>query len=109
MSNFLTKSSNIIDVHSQWIGDSLIRTTVRHFGKRNKIMVDVQEISPRHTSKQRATKAAVDAARRVGCTSVDYCNVSDTECIRESRDLHTDKPVRTRVRSMTFAFNGLPT
>ena len=107
MSNFLHKDCNILDMHSQWVGDSLIRTVVRHFGKKNKIMVDVMEFSPKATSKQRALKAAREAARRAGCASVDCMNVSDHETVREYRDLHTDQPVRTRVRSTTFAFDGI--
>lgn len=104
----MTKQSGILDIYSQWVGESLIRTTVRQLGKKNKIVVDVQEIAPRHTSKQRAAKAAMDAARRVGCMSVDYSNVSDTETIRKSHRLDTDELVRTKVRTMTFVFNGLP-
>lgn len=108
MSNFLNKQSYIIDLHSQWVGDSLIRTVTRHFGKKNKIMVDVTEFSPQHTSKERAQRAAKDAARRVGCLSVDCCNVRDDEIIRQSYDLHTNKPVNTKIRTTTFAFDGLP-
>lgn len=108
MSKFLFKDANILDMRSQWEGDSLIRTVTRHFGKPNKIMVDVMEISPKSTSKQRALKAARDAARRVGCLSVDCCNVCDHEIVRNSQRLDSDEPVRTRVRSMTFAFDGLP-
>lgn len=107
MSSFLTKDSNILDMHSQWVGESLIRTVTRHFGKKNKIMVDVMEISPKHTSKERALKAARDAARRSGCASVDCCIVSDQEIVRESHNLHTNEPVKTKVRSITFAFNGV--
>lgn len=107
MSNFLQKDCNILDMKSQWVGDSLIRTVTRHFGKKNKIMVDVTEFSPGRTSKQRALKAAQEAARRVGCQSVDCSNVCDQEIVRSSRDLHTDEPVKTKVRSMTFAFGGV--
>lgn len=99
--------SNIIDMQSQWTGTSLIRTVTRHVGNRNKIMVDVMEISEKSTSKLRALKAATDAARRVGCVSVDCCNVRDQEIVRESRNVHTDRLTKTRVRSMTFAFDGL--
>lgn len=107
MSHFLDKECNIIDLNSQWVGDNLIRTRVRHFGKKNKIMVDVTEIAPHHTSKNRALKAAKEAARRVGCTSVDCLHVSDNEIVRSSRNIHTDEPVRTKVRTMTFAFDGI--
>ena len=107
MSSFLTKESRILDMHSQWVGESLIRTVTRHFGKKNKIMVDVMEISPKHTSKERALKAARDAARRVGAAGVDCSIVSDQEIVRESRNLHTNEPVKTKVRSMTFAFEGV--
>ena len=91
MSKFLQKNANIIDMKSQWVGDSLIRTVTRHFGNRNKIMVDVTEISSSSTSKLRAKKAATEAARRVGCLSVDCCNLRDDETIREYRDLYTDR------------------
>lgn len=104
----LPKDCNIIDMNSQWVGDSLIRTVVRHFGKKNRIMVDVQEIAPQHTSRQRAIKAARDAARRAGCLSVDCISVSDMEIVRQSLRLDSDEPVRTKVRSSTFAFDGLP-
>lgn len=107
MSNFLHKDSHILDLHSQWVGDSLIRTVTRHFGKKNKIMVDVMEFSPKATSKRRALNAAREAARRAGCLSVDCSSVSDSEIVRQYRDLHTDQPVRTRVRSTTFAFDGI--
>jgi hypothetical protein len=107
MSNFLQKDCNVLDMHSQWVGDSLIRTVVRHFGKRNKVMIDVTEFAPRHTSKQRAVRVARDAARRVGCTSVDCVNVSDIEIVRSSRNIHTDGPTNTKVRTMTFAFDGI--
>ena len=108
MSKFLQKDCNILNMHSEWVGESLIRTVTSHFGKIDKIMVDVQEITPKRTSKQRALKAARDAARRVGCTSVDCCQVSDIEMVRQSRNIHTDEPVRTFIRTSTFAFNGLP-
>jgi hypothetical protein len=107
MSKFLQKESNILDMHSEWVGESLIRTVTRHFGKKNKIMVDVMEFSPKATSKKRALHAATNAARRVGCVSVDCCNVGDTEIVRQYRDIHTDKLTRTRIRSMTFAFDGV--
>ena len=107
MSKFLQKECNILDMHSEWIGDSLIRTVVRHFGKSNKVMVDVMEFSTRYTSKQRALKTARNAARRVGCTSVDYTLVSDMEIVRSSRNIHTDEPTRTKIRTTTFAFDGL--
>lgn len=107
MSNYLTKNANILDMQSQWVGDSLIRTVTRHFGKKNKIVVDVTEISPQHTSKQRARQAAINAARRVGCSSVNYIQLNDQIITRKSRNLHTDEPVGTRVRSMTFAFDGV--
>lgn len=108
MSKFLFKDANILDMRSQWEGDSLIRTVTRHFGKKNKVIVDVMEISSKSTSKQRGLKAARDAARRVGCISVDCCNVCDYEIVRNSRDIRTDKPTHTKIRSMTFAFDGLP-
>lgn len=102
------KSENIIDIKSQWFGEhSLIRTVTRQIGKRNRIIVDVTEISSRSTSKLRARKAATDAARRVGCPSVDCLNLSDHEIIRDSRNIHTDEPCRTRIRTMTFAFDGI--
>lgn len=108
MSSFLLKDCNILELSSQWVGENLIRTRVRHFGKRNKIMVDVTEIAPRYTSAARALKAAREAARRVGCVSVDCLHVSDHEIIRSSRNIHTDEPVRTKIRTMTFAFDGIP-
>lgn len=107
MSNFLYKDSHIIDLNSQWVGDSLVRTVTRHFGKKNKIMVDVTEISRGRTSKKRAMDAARQAARRVGCTSVDCSNVRDSEIVRESMDIRTDEPTRTNIRTMTFAFDGI--
>lgn len=107
MSNYLHKDCNVLSMQSQWVGDSLIRTVVRHFGKRNKVMVDVTEIAPRYTSKQRALRMARDAARKVGCVSVDCLHVSDTEIVRSSRDIHTDEPTNTKIRTMTFAFDGI--
>lgn len=108
MSKFLHKDVNILDMHSQWVGDSLIRTVARHFGKKNRIMVDVTEIAPKHTSKERAAKAAKEAARRAGCLSVDCITVSDMEIIRKSQRLESDETVRTKIRTSTFAFDGLP-
>lgn len=105
MSRF--KDCNILDMNSQWVGDSLIRTVVRHFGKKNRIMVDVTEIAPKYTSKSRALKAARDAARRSGCLSVDCISVSDMEIIRQSQRLDSDEPVRTKVRYSSFAFDGI--
>lgn len=107
MSDFLLKDCNILSLSSEWVGENLIRTRVRHFGKRNKIMVDVWEIAPRHTSAKRALKAARDAARKVGCVSVDCLHVSDHEIIRVSQKLDTDEVVRTKIRTMTFAFDGI--
>lgn len=109
MSKFLQKDCNILDMRSEWVGNSLIRTVVRHFGKKNRVMIDVQEYAPQHTSKQRALKAARDAARRAGCLSVDCITVSDMEIIRKSQRLDSDEPVRTKVRHTSFAFDGLPT
>jgi hypothetical protein len=103
----MKKDSNIIDMESHWVGDSLIRTVVKHFGRSNKVIVNVTEFAPRYTSKQRAVKEARDAARRVGCTSVDFVNVSDMEIVRASRNIHTDEPTSTRIRTMTFAFDGI--
>ena len=107
MSNFLDKDCNIIDLSSQWVGENLIRTRVRHFGKKNKIMVDVTEIAPRHTSRERALKAAREAARRAGCVSVDCIHVAENEIIRSSFKIDTDEPVRTKIRTTTFAFDGI--
>lgn len=104
----MSRTGNIIDMRSQWIGEhSLIRTVTRHVGKRNRIIVDVTEISSRSTSRLRARKAATEAARRVGCPSVDCLNLSDQEIVRDSRNIHTDKLCRTKVRTMTFAFDGI--
>lgn len=103
----MNKNHRVIDMHSQWVGKSLIRTVTSKYGKKNKIVVEVTEISEVATSKLRALKAATEAARRVGCTSVDCNNLSDQEIVRESRNLHTDKLCRTRIRSMTFAFDGI--
>lgn len=104
----MSKAGNIIDMRSQWVGDhSLIRTVTRHVGKRNRIIVDVTEISSRSTSRLRAKKAATDAARLAGCPTVDCVNLSDNEIVRDSRNIHTDKPCRTKIRTMTFAFDGI--
>lgn len=103
----MNKNHNVIDMHSQWVGKSLIRTVTSRYGRKNKIVVEVTEISSSSTSKLRAFKAATEAARRVGCTSVDCNNLSDYEIVRESRNIHTDKPCRTKIRSMTFAFDNV--
>lgn len=103
----LHRQGSIVDMKSQWVGESLIRTVTRHVGKKNKILVEVTEYAPRHTSKRRASKLAMEAARRVGCPSVDSITLSDQEIVRESRNLHTDEPVRTKIRSTTFAFDGV--
>lgn len=107
MSNFLLKDCNILLLHSEWAGENLIRVRVRHFGKRNKVMVDVWEIAPKHTSAARALKAARAAARKVGCISVDCLHVSDQEIVRVSQKLDSDEVVRTKIRTMTFAFDGI--
>lgn len=107
MSKFLLKDANIIDMHSQWIGESLLRVVVRHFGKKNRIMVDVQEFTAKRTSKARALKVATQAARRVGCASVDCITVSDMEFFRKSRRIETNEEVKTSVRHITFAFDGI--
>lgn len=107
MSNFLHKDCNILDMRSEWVGENLIRTVTRHFGKKNRVMVDVTEIAPHHTSKRRALIAATNAARRVGCTSVDCIHVSDMEIVRSSVKINTEEPVRTKIRTMTFAFDGI--
>lgn len=101
-----TKNS-IFELHSEWVNGSLIRTITRQVGKKNKILVDVIEVSEKSTSKQRALNAAIAAARRVGCVSVDCTKISDNEIVRNSFDLHTDRPVKTKVRSITFAFSGV--
>lgn len=107
MSNFLLKDANIIEMRSEWMGDSLMRVIVRHFGKKNRIMIDVQEFTPKRTSKARALKIAVDAARRAGCSSVDCITVSDMEFFRKSKKLDTDEDVKTSIRYTTFAFDGI--
>lgn len=108
MSNFLDKDCNILSLHSEWVDDSEMRIRVRHFGKKNRIMVDVTELSPKHTSKQRALKVARDAARKVGVPSVDCIPVSDFEFVRKSCKLDENfTPTRTTVRQMTFAFDGI--
>lgn len=104
----LHKGGTVLALNSEWMGDSLIRTVTRQFGNSSsKILVDVTEISAKSTSKQRALKAAIAAARRVGCSSVDCVKISDNEIIRNSFDLQTNNPVRTKVRSITFAFSGV--
>lgn len=108
MSNFLDKDCHILDMHSEWVGDSEMRVRVRHFGKKNRIMVDVTELAPHHTSKIRAAKVATSAARKVGVPNVDFVTVSDFETVRVSYRIHSDNTkVRTKVRSMTFAFDGI--
>ena len=107
MSKFTRSRENILDMHSQWVGESFIRTVVRHYGKKKRIMVDVMEYSPKYTSKQRGFAAAKEAARRVGCSTVDCCNVRDDEIVRVSQRLDSDEPVRTKIRSMSFAFDGI--
>lgn len=103
----LVKNYRIIDMHSQWVSSSLIRTVTRQLTAANKVLVEVQEISDKGTSKQRALRAARDAARRVGCLSVDCCIVADMEMVKHSYDLHSEKPVRTKVRTSTFVFSGI--
>ena len=106
MSKFLEKDCNIIGLHSEWIGGSELRVRTRHFGKKNRIMIDVQELSPKETSRQRATKVARDAARRVGA-SADYIVIAEYETLRLSQRLDSDKVYRTKVRNTTFAFDGI--
>ena len=103
----MNRNAKVIDMHSQWIGESLIRTVTRHVGKKNKIVVDVTEFTPHATSKRRAYIVASEAARRVGCSSIDAVSLSDTETVRESHDLHTNEPTRTNVRTVSFAFDGV--
>lgn len=106
MSKFLDKDANILDLRSEWIGSSELRIRTRHFGKKNRIMIDVTELSPKYTSRQRATKVARDAARRVGA-SADYIIVAEYETFRLSQRLDSEQVFRTRVRNTTFAFDGI--
>ena len=106
MTTIRNRNGEIIDLRSQWVGDSLIRTVTRQFGKRNKIMIDVMEYAPQHTSKKRALKAARDAARRVGCVSVDCTSVADNEIVRQAKRLNGEQVI-TKIRSTTFAFDGI--
>ena len=107
MSKFLDKDSNILELHSEWIGGSEMRIRVRHFGNKNRIMIDVTELSPKQTSRQRATKVARDAARRVGAASTDYIIVAEYETFRLSQRLDSEQVFKTRVRNTTFAFEGI--
>lgn len=106
MAAIRNRNGEIIDLRSQWVGDSLIRTVTRQFGKRNKILIDVMEYAPRHTSKKRALSAAREAARRVGCVSVDCTSVSDNEIVRQAKRLNGEQAT-TKIRSTTFAFGGV--
>lgn len=100
------KKSLIIDMKSQWVEDSLIRTVTRHYGHRNRIVVDVTEYAPQQTSKRRVLKVASEAARRVGCSSVDCITLSDEETTRNSFKINTNEPVSTKIRNTTFVFDG---
>lgn len=106
MKNNLYKKSLIIDMKSQWVGESLVRVVTRKVGNRDKILVDVTEHAPETTSRKTAQRLAMEAARRVGCGSVDSVTLSDQEIVRRSFKINTDEPVSTKVRTMTFAFDA---
>jgi hypothetical protein len=106
MTKFLEKECNIIGLHSEWIGGSELRVRTRSFGSKNRIMIDVLELSPKETSKARATKVARAAAKLVGA-SADYIIVAEYETCKFSQRLDSDKVYRTKVRHTTFAFGGI--
>jgi hypothetical protein len=91
---------------SEFIDDSQLHVRVRYHGKRDKLMVDVTEITRHRTSKARAGKAARNRVKPYGVSSMDYSIICDTQYDRKVTLLDGTKSV-VHIRHMCFAFAGI--
>src|ERR1700751_1510693 len=104
--NSSTNEQRIISMASQFIGDSQFQVVVRFHGRRNKIMVDVTEITCHRTSKARAFRVARQHAEKVGIASADSSIISDVQSERKATRLD-DTPVAVQIRRICLAFAGV--
>lgn len=92
----------IIDLRSEWIGDSLMRATVRQY--ENRFVVEVMELTEKRTSKKRAADFALQVAQsQEGTLSAKHFLLNDAEIDRKGERLDGSK-VLTRVRNTNFLF-----
>lgn len=105
MATHSDKNSNVIGLHSEWIGKSHLRVRTRRVGKSATIMVDVTEFGER-TSKRRAASVAGSTAKSAGMAGTGVV-IFDHETPRVLKRLDANGNViesKTRVRTTTFAF-----
>ena|ERR1700759_121934 len=97
--------SQLVALHSEWIGDSYMRVRTRRVAKLDKLIVDVWEMTQEghRTSKARARKVAREAAQKAGSPSIDYCVLLDFETDRKASRF-TGELVIVKIRQTSFAF-----
>ena len=92
----------------KFVGKTELRVDVRVIGKGRKIIVTVIDYSPINVnvtaSDNRATKAAIDAARKHPIISADYTRLPLGMIFEDATDPATGKRTKIRVRSNSFIF-----
>ena len=94
--------SSVVDMRSEWIGDSLMRAIVRRH--ENKFVIEVMELTEARTSKQRAVDFARTMARKQPEIPTERgFLLSDVSVDRKGERLDGTK-VLTHVRNSSFLF-----
>lgn len=92
----------ISDMRSEWVGDSLIRATVREY--QGTFVIQVMELTEKRTSKKRAADFARTVARgQREMPSVDFIIGTDVEVDRKAERLDGTK-VLTHIRTTSYIF-----
>jgi len=100
--------SDILAMFSRWVGDSQVRVRVRKIGKRNKIIVDIIELSPSPIELPARTlkNIAINTAMCHGIASADHTLIYKFFTERKAMRLDGTMAV-TNITEKTFVFSGV--
>lgn len=106
MGSYIDRDAKVLDERWQWIGVSHMRSRTRRVGKRNKLIVDVWELTGHRTSKARALRFARDSVSKFAVSGVDHTVLLDFESDKKVSTADGSQTV-VHVRQSSFAFQGV--
>jgi hypothetical protein len=100
--------SETIAMFSKWVGDSQVRVRVRKIGDGEKIIVDLQELSPSpiELTRQVLNKIAINAVIHRGVSSTDYTLIHHYSTERKAMRIDGSWTV-TNITEKSYVFNGV--